>query len=98
MAIDRAEVSGDGIGPLIPDADAVLLEVVHVSVSPEEPEKLVDDGLEVQFLRGKQWKALFQVETHLVAEYTEGTRAGAVSLLDSLVQNAPQEVLILFHC
>jgi hypothetical protein len=55
IAVDRAKVAV-GVGPLVPDADAVVLQVSDVGVALQEPEQLVDDGLEVDLLGGEQGK------------------------------------------
>ena len=43
LAIDRSEVS-ILIGPFVPNPNAVFLEVAHVGVSLQEPEKFMNDG------------------------------------------------------
>ena len=45
-------------------------------VSAQEPQKLVQDGLQMELLRGEEGKARFQAETQLSSEY--GQRAGSV--------------------
>ena len=79
MAIDRTEVTVF-IGPLVPDRDSVVLEILDIGVACNEPQKLVDYRFEVHFLGGEQRKALAQVETHLVAEHALRAGAGAVAL------------------
>ena len=44
LAVNRAELAVL-IGPLVPDADAVLAQVADVGVALEEPQQLVNDGL-----------------------------------------------------
>ena len=67
IAVDMAEVAV-GIGPLVPDADAVVLEITDVGVAGEKPEKFVDDALEVKFFCGEEGEAVGEVEPHLIAE------------------------------
>jgi hypothetical protein len=55
VAVDRSEIAV-GISPLVPDADAVLLQEARIGLAAKEPEELVDDGLQVQLLRGQQRK------------------------------------------
>ena len=69
------------IRPLVPNVHLVLLQITHIGIPCQEPDQLVDDGLEVELLGGKEGKAIREVETHLVSEYRERPCAGAVSLL-----------------
>ena len=48
-SVDRPEISL-GVGPLIPDGDTVLLEISRVGVTPDEPQQLMDDRLQMHFL------------------------------------------------
>ncbi len=41
------------VGPLVPNGDAMLLQPTDVGVATKEPQQLVDDGLEVEFLGGE---------------------------------------------
>ena len=52
MAVDRTKVSVF-VGPFVPDGDPVVLEVLDVGVTADEPEELVDDGLKVYLLGGQ---------------------------------------------
>ena len=96
MAIDRAEVTVL-VGPLVPDGDTVILEVLDVGVAGDEPEKLVDDGFEVNFLGGQKRETLGEVEAHLVAEDAFGAYSGAVVLDHAGLHYVTQKILILFH-
>lgn len=58
------------IGPFVPYPHPVVLEVPHVRISLQKPEQLIYDGTEMQFFGGDEREAFFQVEAHLVAEYT----------------------------
>ena len=80
--VDGPEFAGL-IGPLVPDRDAVGLKRSGVRVASNEPEQLVNDGLQVQLLGGDQRKSLPQVETHLIAERTQCPGAGTVELSGS---------------
>src|SRR6478672_1396766 len=66
-AVDRAELALL-IRPFIPYRDAVFLEIGDVGVPFEEPQKLVDDRLQMQLLRRNKREALRKVEAHLVPE------------------------------
>ena len=79
MAIDRAQVAVF-IGPLVPDGDTVILQVLDVGVSGEEPQEFMDDGLEVHLLGGEEGKTIGQVEPHLVAEHALRSGSGTVFL------------------
>src|SRR5690606_18313535 len=96
VAVHRPELPRRG-RPLVPDGDAVLLQIGDVGVAPEEPQQFMDDGLEMDLLGGHQRKPLRQIEAHLVAEHTEGAGAGAVALLDTLVAHPGEQIEVLLH-
>ena len=77
MAVDGSQLAV-GASPFVPDADFVVVEVLHIGVATEKPQQLVDDGAQVQLLGGEEGKAVVEVEAHLVAESAEGARPGAV--------------------
>ena len=91
VAIDRPQVSVF-VGPLIPDGDAVVLEILHVGIAGDEPQEFVDDGFQVDFLGGEEGEALGQVETHLIAENTLGAGAGAVLFHGPVGADVPKQV------
>ena len=96
MTIDGTELTVF-VGPLVPDTDAVLLEVFHVGVALEEPEKFVDDGLQMELLRGEQGETVIEVVTALCAEDADGAGACAVPFLCAFGEDAVENVEILFH-
>ena len=89
MAVDGAEVAV-GAGPLVPDGDFVVVEVLHISVAAQEPQQLVYDGAQMQLLGGEQREAVIQVEAHLVAEDAARPRPRAVLLGHPVVQHMLQ--------
>src|SRR6185437_10809168 len=94
--VDGAEVAAL-VRPLVPDADAVLLEVLDVGVAGEEPEQLVDDRLQMQLLGGQQREAVAEIEAHLMAEHGQSAGAGAVALLDAVIENPLHQFEVLAH-
>jgi hypothetical protein len=96
LAIDGTEITVP-VGPFIPDADAVLLQVADVGVALQEPQQLVDDRSQVQLLGGQQGKTGTKVETHLPAEYRARADAGAVCLGGTPFEDVPHQVEILLH-
>ena len=80
------------IGPLVPDAYAVLLKVFHVGVALEEPEQFVDDRFQVEFLRGQQGKPVVEVVARLGAEDANGACARTVTFLGAFGQDAIEDV------
>ena len=93
-AVHRAEVAVL-VRPLVPDADAVLLEPGHVGGAGQEPQKLAHHRLEVHALRRDQRKALGQVVAQLRPEQGTRARAGAVTLGSAFGHDARQQVLVL---
>lgn len=65
------------VGPLVPNGDFVVIQVLYVGLSFQEPEKFVDNGTKVQFLRGQQGKLIFEGIPHLSTEHgiSAGTRS-----------------------
>src|SRR6185436_9013561 len=78
-AVDRPEIAVLR-SPIVPDRDAVLLQPARIPVTAEEPQQLVGDRGEVHLLGRDEWKAVAQVEAHLVPEDTDRARTGAVVL------------------
>ena len=95
-AIDRAEVAAL-VCPFIPDRDAVLLQIFDVGIALQEPQQLMDDGLQMQPLGGHEREALRQVEAHLVSENRDGAGSGPVGFPDALVEHATEKVVIGLH-
>jgi len=96
LAIDRAEIA-ILVGPFVPDRNAMIPKVFDVGVAGQEPQKLMDDRLQMQLLGGGDGKAARQVEAHLVAEHPTRTGAGAVATIGAIVQHMLQKVEILAH-
>ena len=96
LAIHRAKIAV-GIGPFVPDANAVFLQIGDVGVAAQEPQQLDDDRLQVQLLGRHQRKALRQIEAHLVAEDRAGAGAGAVGFCGAFVQHLAHQVQIRLH-
>ena len=91
MSVHRAQISVF-IGPLVPDGDAVFLQVFDVGVPGYEPQEFIDNGLEVHFLGGEEGKAFGEVETHLIAENALRTGSGAVFLHYAVGPDMSEEI------
>ena len=96
VAVDRTEVAVL-VGPLVPDRDAAVLEPLDVGVAAQEPQQLGEDRAGVHLLGRDQREAGGEVEPHLVAEDAAGPGAGAVALLDAVVEDPGEEVEVLLH-
>ena len=86
------------IRPLVPDTHAVVLQVLDIGIALEEPQQLVDDGLEVELLGSQEREALLEVKTHLMTEDRDSACTCTVVLLGTLGEYALAEIEILFHC
>ena len=75
------------VGPLIPDAHPMFLEIMHVGVAAQEPKQFVDDAFQMQLLGGEQGETLFEIKTHLMSEYRQGSRAGSVGFASAVFEN-----------
>ncbi|KAG0945322.1 hypothetical protein G6F31_014476 [Rhizopus arrhizus] len=91
LAVDRAEIAFL-VGPLVPDAHLVVLQVADVGIALQEPQQLVDDRAQVQLLGGDQREAVVEVEAHLPAEHAAGAGAGAVALFGAVFQHMRKQV------
>ena len=96
VAVDGAEVAVR-VRPLVPDRDAVFLQVRDIRGAGEEPDQFMDDRPQVQLFRGHQREPVLQVEAHLVAEHGTGAGAGAVGLDRAMVQHMAHQVVVLAH-
>ncbi len=85
------------VRPLVPDRHAVFPQVSHVRVASQKPQQLVDDGLEVQFLRRDDREPLPQIEPHLVSKDTECAGPGPVPAGRAGVENPLHQVQVLSH-
>ena len=75
----------------------MLLEIMHIRVSLQEPQQLIDDTLQMHLLGSNQRKPLLQVKTHLIAKSRDRTRAGAVMFLHPMVEDMTEQIKVLFH-
>ena len=75
----------------------MLLQVVHVGVTLQEPQELVDDALEVELLCRQEREALLEIKAHLIAEGTERTSPSTVAFQVSLCEDMAEQIQILLH-
>jgi hypothetical protein len=91
LAIDRAQIAL-GIGPFVPDPDAIVLQIFDVGVPGEKPQQFMNDGFGVQLLGGQQGKTIRQRESHLVAKDGERPRTGAVFPAHAMVPDMVKQI------
>ena len=96
MSVDGAQFSVL-VGPLVPDGHAMVLQVPDVRVAAQEPDELVEDGLQMHFLGRDQRKPFGEVEAHLIAEDAPGPGPGAVGLPGSVLQDVLDEIEVGLH-
>src|SRR5690606_12869007 len=85
------------VSPFIPDADALLLQPAHVGITAQEPKQFDKNTFDMQLFGGDQWKALRQVEAHLVAKNGSCAGAGSVGFALSMFVNMAHEIFVLVH-
>jgi hypothetical protein len=96
LAIDRAEIA-IFIGPFVPYADTICLQIVDVGVALQEPQQFMNDGFQVQLLGCHHRKTMGEVEAHLPAEDRAGASAGAVGFVVPVGEYVAHEVEVLLH-
>ena len=85
-SVDGTEITGL-VGPLIPYADTVLLEIMDIGVAGEKPQKLMNYRLQVQLLGREHGKAMRQVHAHLMPEDGERASTGPVALASAVIKH-----------
>src|SRR3954465_13646513 len=86
-----------GIGPLVTNRYAMLVEISNVGFASQKPQQFVFDRLEMHLLRCNKREARGQIETHLVPKDAARAGAGAVALGDAFIENPLHQVEILSH-
>ena len=94
--VDRAEIA-IGVGPFVPDRNAVVLEIFDVGIAFEKPQQFVHDGFQRQLLGGQYRKTGGQIEAHLMAEYRQRAGAGAVVFFRAVRENPFKQIVVLIH-
>ena len=87
-----------GVGPLIPNAHAIVLQIFDIGVACQKPQQLVDYRFQVQFFSCQARKSVIQIETHLITESAYCACSRAVAFGVASFQNVRQHVKILLHC
>lgn len=95
-AVDGAEVAV-GVSPLVPDGDAILVEVADVGIAAKEPKELVDDGAPMELFGGDEGEGFAEVEAGLSAEKGEGAGSRSVSARGAVLEHEAEELVISFH-
>src|SRR5690606_21140615 len=95
-SVDRPEVAVR-VGPLVPDGDAVLVQIANVGVAPQKPEQLVNDRLDVHPLRGDEREARGEIEPELRAEDAAGASARPVRLWSAVVEHVLHQIEVAAH-
>ena len=83
MAVYRAQVAVF-VSPFIPDGNSMILEIFHVCIACNEPQKLIYDRFQMDLLCGKERESFAEVIAHLIAEHALRAGTGAVRLHGSV--------------
>ncbi len=94
--IDPAQISVRP-GPFVPDGHAPLLQPPHIGLPTQEPQQLVDDGLQVDLLGRHQRKSVRQPVPGLGTEQTVRPGPGPIRLETALLKDQPKEFVIRAH-
>src|ERR1700720_1328785 len=96
ISVDRTELAV-AVGPFIPDRDVVLAKPPHVRFAAQEPQQLVDDGSQMQFLGRQQRKSGAQIASDLISEDAQRAGAGAIRFRFAVVEDVSDEREVLLH-
>jgi hypothetical protein len=80
------------VGPLVPDANTMVLQVLYVGVALKKPQQLVDDTFKVELLGGEQGETIVEIIATLGTKDADGACTGAVALLGAFGKDAVQDV------
>ena len=83
------------LGPFVPDGDPALLKPQVAARTTQEPQQLLNDRSQVDFLGGHQGKPLVQIKAHLVAKNTARARTSAVFLVHPVGEHMAHKVFVL---
>jgi len=75
----------------------MLGEVMDISISPKEPQQLIDHRLEVYLLGSEQREPLLEVVPKLIAKHTDGTCPSTVVLAMSVGKYVIEKVFVGLH-
>ena len=76
--------------------DTILDEKSYIGVSVEEPEKLSDDSLPVDALRGEKWESLIKLKTKLPTEEAiRDISTSEIFVIDTIFDEISTEVEVL---
>ena len=96
LTINRAQLALRG-RPAIPDGYPVFFQVTDIGVTGQEPQQLVNNRAQVQFLGGEHGETLAQVVTHLIAKHRIGAGTGTVFLVGAVLADVTKQIKILLH-
>jgi hypothetical protein len=90
-SVDTTEVTVS-IGPFIPDANAVFVEIRCIRVSANKPQQLINHGPQVNLLGRQEWEAVIQRIPRLGTEDGQRSRSRPIRFRFSSLENEPQKV------
>ena len=94
IAVDMSQVTVF-VGPFVPDAHAVVLQVFGVRVTFQEPQEFVYDGFQVQLFGSEAGETVVQVEAHLMSEYADGAVYKLYVWFDSVSQTCETRAKVI---
>ena len=83
--------------PFVPYGHLVILQILYIGISRNEPEEFVDNGLQMHLLGGKERKTLLEIEAHLITEDALGTYTCTVCLDGTVFSYMAEKVKVLLH-
>lgn len=75
------------VRPLVPDADAVFLQVTHVGFPMQKPDQFVNDGFEMELFGGDDGKSILEIKAHLMPKNGKGAGPRSIPLLHPMIEN-----------
>jgi len=86
FTIDGSEVA-ILVGPVVPDGNAIVLEIADIGVALQEPEQFDNDRTQVQLLGRDHRETVSQIKAHLAPEHGPCAGSRAICAFEAVFEN-----------
>ena len=91
MTVNRTQVA-IFIGPFVPNRNLVIVQVLDIRIALQEPQQLVNDAAQVEFLGREAREALGKVKASLAAKHRTSAGASAVRTVHTVIDNIFEKI------